>query len=148
MSRRLQETGQARYRGRVNLRDPSFTLAEVLDDAHSPLRQCLPGGERFYDQLARVRNIRNKWQHFNHLPDIGVLARDLNAVRGVAAAVDLDRLVGELDAVVGALRDVPRVQQLTPLSLLSGCGTNGRRPNNRPRLPHNCAASWTSCENA
>lgn len=106
--RRLADTGYAKYRGRLNVRDPSFVVAEVLDDSSSPMRECLPRTQRLYDSMSRMRNVRNKWQHFNHLPDLRVLETDLGAVRDVAACADLAPLVADIDRVLAVLPDLAR----------------------------------------
>ena len=87
--RRLQETGDARYRRKLNKYDPSFTLNEPLRDSASPLREALPRGSAFYDKVERVIRIRNREQHFDGIPSLDRLEDDVRALKELASDAQL-----------------------------------------------------------
>ena len=97
--RRLQETGDDRYRRQLNKYDPSFTLNEPLHHASSPLREALPRGSAFYDKVSRVIRIRNREQHFEGIPTIDRLEDDVRALKDLASEAQLP-LVTDCDRVL------------------------------------------------
>jgi hypothetical protein len=118
--RRLQETGDERYRRKLNKYDPSFTLNEPLRDSASPLREALPRGSAFYDKVERVIRIRNREQHFDGIPTLDRLEDDVRALRDLAGEAQL-ALVTDCDRVLertGELRKKGRVADPAVVELM------------------------------
>lgn len=117
--RRLRETGDDRYRRRLNKYDPSFALNEPLHDSSSPLREALPRGSVFYDKVSRVIRIRNREQHFDGIPTLDRLEDDVRALRDLASDAGLP-LVEDCDRVLARTKELrekgrvadPRVVEL------------------------------------
>jgi hypothetical protein len=98
----LQAHREKTYR---SMFDPSFVLAEPFYHSTSPTRACLPATEDFYRLLARARQIRNSWAHYNVEPSFASLERDLKILQQLCAAADL-KLVEFIKQVRTRIRDI------------------------------------------
>ena len=98
----LQTQREKTYR---SMFDPAFVLAEPFYNSTSPTRACLPVTQEFYRLLARARQIRNSWAHYNVEPSFASLERDLKTLQQLCHAADL-KLVEFIKQVRTRIRDI------------------------------------------
>jgi hypothetical protein len=102
---RLQDTGEGRYRRRINLYDPSFCLTEPLHDPRSPLRGCLPRDKAFYDLLDAAVQVRNAEQHFDGLLHADRLVAGSRTIQALANRVQLP-VAQDAEVLLGRIREL------------------------------------------
>jgi hypothetical protein len=98
----LQAQREKTYR---SMFDPAFVLAEPFYHSTSPTRACLPATQDFYHLMARARQIRNSWAHYNVEPSFASLERDLKTLQQLCQAADL-KLVEFIKQVRTRIRDI------------------------------------------
>src|SRR5664279_1681760 len=110
---RWEETGQSLYKFKLTLVDPSFTITEPLKNSHSPLRECLPRTQAFFDLLESTWRIRNAAQHFDPPMTAGLLQDRVKVIghlsqqAGLALATDCKRILERINHIGQGGKVVP-----------------------------------------